>query len=178
MIDQEDIDFFHDYLESSTLKSLNLSTLPTLRIYHPPHQSTYEDLPVSTDFDALRLSLIHATFNPLTSPQTLNARSTLKLFQFNTPMLMLFNTSISEIEYQTLRKKIMIAKVNISDEVGVKVRGLAGVPDGADVKEVRIVDPNPGSSKVIRYRWGGEVPIVEWVEQYIRGELKPMMKTE
>ena len=68
----------------------------------------------------------------------------------------------------------MIAKVNISSEVGGKLAGLAGVTEGGvELPEIRIVDPNPGKNNIIKYRYErGEGGVVGWVERYGRGEVR------
>jgi len=78
MMDQEDIEFLHAHLEEADLRTLNLTTIPTLRVYHP--SGSHSDLPSSPDsFDALRVSLILATFNT-DDLRELDARTTLKMF--------------------------------------------------------------------------------------------------
>jgi hypothetical protein len=94
-------------------------------------------------------------------------------------MLMIFKGELSPSDYEYIKTKLMVARVDLESEVGQKVMALAGLTSEAQVKdtEIRIVDPNPGKNAVLRYAYDGS-GVAQWVELYLRGDLRPEQKTE
>jgi hypothetical protein len=94
-------------------------------------------------------------------------------------MLIIFKGELSPSEYDRIKTKLMVARVDLESEVGQKVMALAGLSSEAQEKdtEIRIVDPNPGQNTVLRYGYDGS-GVARWVDLYIRGELRPEQKTE
>jgi len=94
-------------------------------------------------------------------------------------MLIIFKGELSASDYDSIKTKIMVARVDMESEVGQKVMALAGLTSEAQVKdtEICIVDPNPGQNTVLRYAYDGS-GVAGWVNLYLRGEFRPEQRTE
>ncbi len=92
----------------------------------------------------------------------LSTENAMKIFQYNKPVLILFrNTSIPESRYydkelsaafEQVQHQILVVAADIQSSIAQKIGLLVGLDHEKDsFPQVRILDPNPGKSTVLKY---------------------------
>lgn len=94
----------------------------------------------------------------------LSNENAMKIFSYNRPVMIMFrNTSASDVRYYTeqlaqafpqIEEKILVCLADINTGIGQKIAQLVGLDTEVDhFPNIRILDPNPGKSFVIKYSY-------------------------
>ena len=87
----------------------------------------------------------------------------LKIFDYSLPVLILFRThddplsqSIENLLHSTfdvLQNKILVVLANPHNSISEKFATLVGIEDTSTLPQLRIFDPNPGKTGVLKYTY-------------------------
>jgi hypothetical protein len=86
----------------------------------------------------------------------------MKIFSYNQPVLILFrNTSAPDANYyakelssafEEIQNQILVLIADINNSISQKIAQLVGLDTDTDhFPDIRIMDPNPGKSSVLKY---------------------------
>lgn len=147
------------------------------------------------DFDSVSSFIVKSTFvGP--GPDIIRELSTenaMKIFTYNKPVMIMFrNTSAPDVRYyhkelsdayEDISNRIMVAIADINNSITQKIAMLVGLDVDRDhFPAIRILDPNPGKSNVLKYYYNQDNidkdKIIQFVKDFESGLIKPYRKVE
>ena len=167
-----------------------------MTVYLYGSTNNYKEYPSNEEFkfEKLRRFIAIRTFigSSEASVRELSVENAMRIFQNNLPVLIGFRNNSDEGTeatfdanmvqvYRAVSEKIMVMMADVDKEISRKIGSLVEY-ESSGKPCIRILDPNPGKTSVIKYAFRGQSfdpkLVVDFVDSYLEGTLLPFKKSE